>query len=174
MSKSEQLCLRRRDHLRSLVQIQDMAFHLHSRHMFFRPEEYGVHSIVSDDVPAAEMAPVDLGQKQARVRVTLAYSPSKPLVYHEVHWPGAMRAHGRDLDLQALVSKAPFDEGRSEGVLRSSPEDSLSGAETQPVRSLVRGYGKGPTDVASRVTNKEKQVLLQILKQIFHGRRTQP
>jgi len=85
-----------------------------------------------------------------------------------------MRAYGRDLDLQSLVSEAPFDEGRSQGILRSSAENLLSGVESQPMRSPVRGHRKGPADLAAGITNQEEQVSFQVLKQVCHERRIEP
>jgi hypothetical protein len=105
-------------------------------------------------------------QEHTRVGAPLAHAPSKLLVHQDVHGAGAVRARRRNFHLQAVVSEAPFDEGRSKRILRSSAEDPLAGAEPQPVRRPVSGHGKGPTHLAVRVPDQEKQAPLQVIEQL--------
>lgn len=110
------------------------------------------------------MWPIDGGQEQVRVGAALLDAPLKALVDQDVHGAGTVGTGGRDLDLQKFVSEAPFDEGRSEGILRSSTEDALSGAEAQAVRSAVGGDGKSPAYVAAGIADEEEQVLFQFFQ----------
>jgi hypothetical protein len=118
--------------------------------------------------------PVDVRQEQARGWLTLAHAPPEPLVHQDVHRLSAVRALSRDFHFEAFVSEAPFDEGRGKRILRSSAEDPLPRAESQPVRRLVGGYGKGSTHLATGVPDQEKQMLLQVLEQVTGNLGVQP
>ena len=142
--------------------------------MFFRPEEYGIRSIISNDGPAAERAPVDVGQEQAGVSAALAHAPAEPLIHLDVHRLAAMRTRSRDLDFQPLVSEAPFDEGRGKSILRSSAEYPLSSATSQAVWRPVSGHGKGPAHFAACVSDQKEQMLLQVLEQARDNLGIQP
>ena len=149
--KSEQLRLRWADERRGFVQAHGVALHSHLWYVFFRPEEYGVGSIVADYVSAAEGPPIELRQEQVWVCSRLVHPPMESFVHLNVHRARAMRAGGRDLYLQRFVSEASFDEGRGKGILRSSAEDVLPGAESQLMRCRVTGHGESPTNFAARI-----------------------
>jgi len=109
-----------------------------------------------------------------RVRAALLHPPPQLVVGLDVHGAPAVRARGRDLHSQALVSQAPLHEGRGEGILRSSTENLLAGAEPQPVRRRFAGYGKGPAHLAARIADQKEQVPLQVVHQALHHCRLQP
>ena len=91
-------------------------------------------------------------------------APFEMLVDHDVHREAAMGTGRGDLHLQAFIAKAPLHEGRSEGILRSSAEDALPGAELEPMRSAVAGDRESPTHIPVRVADQEKQALFQIVQ----------
>ena len=95
-------------------------------------------------------------QEQSRVCTALVRTPLKLLVHDDVQRTGTVRAFGRDFHREALVSEAPFDEGRGERILRSSAEDALSGTEPQPVWRSVAGYGKSPAHLNAAVPDQEE------------------
>jgi len=134
--------------------------------VFFRPEEYRVRSIVSDDVRSAEARPVDGGQKQMRIGAGFLDAPFEMLVDGDVYRNAAMGARGGNLHFQAFISEAPLHEGRGEGILRSSPEDALPGAELEPMRCAVTGHGESPTYIPVRVADQEEKALLQVVQDV--------
>jgi hypothetical protein len=62
-SKSKQAGLRDGQRLGGVIQAQVVSSGPGLRNMFFRPEEYGFASIVSDDVAGAEGMPIDIGDE---------------------------------------------------------------------------------------------------------------
>jgi hypothetical protein len=134
-------------------------------YMFFRPEEYGIPSIIADDVPSVEGPPIDGGQEQARVCLALLHPPTEALVHLKVYGTAAVGARGLNLNLEPFVSQAPLHERRSKRVLPSSTEDVFAGAEVEMVRGTVGGDGESPGHVPAAVPNQEKEMLLEVIEQ---------
>jgi hypothetical protein len=84
-----------------------------------------------------------------------------------------MRARRRDLDLQPLIPEAPFDQGRSYGVLRSRSEGALPAAEAKAMRRALDGDGEGPAYAAARVPNDKEQMPFQIVEHADDPRQVQ-
>jgi hypothetical protein len=99
-----------------------------------------------------------------RIGAALLHTPSEPIVDDDVHRARTMRTRGRNLDLQSLIPKAPFDEGRGTCVLRSRAADALAGAESQAMRRPGDRHGEGPRHGAGGVAHHEEQVPLEIVE----------
>jgi len=124
---------------------------------------------MADDVGLAEGCPIHRGKEEVRIARAILGVPMQAFVHLEAHGAPAVRAGGRDLDFQLLISEAPLHEGRNKGVLRSSTEDALAGAEAQAMRCAVGGHREGPGDGPGGVAHQEEEMLLQVVKQGHDG-----
>lgn len=75
-SKPKQPSLRGGQGFHGVVQAQVLSGIQRFRNVFFRPEEYGLASIIADDVAAAEGTPIDSGDEQDWIGAGLAGAPS--------------------------------------------------------------------------------------------------
>jgi hypothetical protein len=98
------------------------------------------------------------------ISASLLHTPLEPLVDDDVHRARAMRTRGGNFDLQSLVPKAPFHEGRSKCVLRSRAGYALARTESQPMRRRCDRHWKGPRHVADGVADDKEQMPLQIIE----------
>lgn len=133
-SKTEESGLRNPLRISTLRHCQVDSIHLNPRSsinscVFFRPEEYGVPSIIVDDVRALESCPIHFRLEQERFGFAFPYLRIQVTVDgHMKRLPtvGALRF---ELNGQLFSSEAPLHEGRYESILSSSAIGAFSAAE---------------------------------------------
>jgi hypothetical protein len=121
-----------------------------------------------------EAAPVDCWREHQRLRIAFAKLPSQIAADRQMHRTTAVRAGRLDVDRQLLFSQLPFDEGRRYGVLGSSGEDVLTGAEPEAVRRGFRGNRESPCDASAPVAHQKEQVLFELIKDDTDIARVEP
>jgi hypothetical protein len=77
-----------------------------------------------------------------------------------------MGAFGIDHRRYSLAPQSPLHEGRCYCVDPSSPKETLTAVESDPVGGLFYGYGVSPINVASIPSVQERQLRFQFVKDL--------